>query len=293
MKPSILILVAAGGLGLAAQAPLPLSFDLGVHPDARGSLTSAKVEWRWSDSLASRASFSYQSSSSSGDLPGYGEDALYASESVDSSLALEPFVLSGTLAFLDWEAGAGLGLKTEDLEERGSYRSVGTQTYDNVVRGWRIGTPLTGSLAARFGPLDLGLDLAVWPACLYVLSQEQSSTLIAPKGSLDSLCLIGPEIAPELRVSAFGWAWAGVRYEFLWLSTPRLVQNEAGDAWTAVIEGKTNQSLRVLGGLRLPLRAGSVELGVGWRRNSSRIEGGAEAEIDQGLAFELSLSSGR
>jgi hypothetical protein len=292
MKKFMSILAAAAGLGLFAEPSLPLSFDLGVHPEAQGTLTRARIEWRWSERLSSRAVLSYSTENSSGDLEGYGEDSLYAVSTADGSYALEPFVLGGKLAFLGWELGAGLGLKTESLEERGSYQNVGTQVFKNVVGSWRIGTPLSGALSARFGPVNLDLDLVVWPASLYVLDQSLISSLIAPTGSLKSLCFIGPEILQDLHVSVFDWVWAGMHYEFLWLSVPRLVPNELGEAWTSVIEGKTNQIIRLVGGLRVPLPTGAVEIGLGWRRVSSAIDGGDEAELKDGLVFEATLSSG-
>ncbi len=74
---------------------------------------------------------------------------------------------------------------------------------------------------------------------------------------------------------------------------PRLAQNEAGDAWTSIVEGRTNQFLRVMGGLNLPLPLGSLDLGLGWKLGWSGISGGATTVLSQGIAFELMLRAGK
>lgn len=293
MKKTLLLLAALKGLSLFAVPNLPLSFDLGVHPEARGTQMNAVLEWRWSERWASSAEVAFSTANESDALPGYGPGALYATSSEDGTLVLKPLVWNNRLGIFDIEAMAGLGLKTENFRERGTYQSVGTQVFDNEVKSWRIGTPIGGAVGTRLGPVAIGWDIAIWPASLYVLAQAQTSSLIAPAGSLKSLCLVGPEIGQDLRVSAFTWFWLSAHHEFLWLSVPRLAQNAAGDAWTTVIEGKTNQVLRLLGGLRVPIPMGSLDAGLGWRRVSSASDGGGTAEIDQGLIFELTLSAGR
>ncbi len=184
MKHVIALIVAVTGLRLYAAPVLPLSFDLGVHPDVNGTRTDARLEWRWSDRLASRAEFSFESSATSGELSGYGDGALYTVASSDGSIVLKPLALNGRLAFLEYDAGTGLGLKTESYRERGTYQNVGTQTFDNQVGSWRLGVQISGSLSGRFGPAAVSWELATWPFALYVLSQHQSSSLIAPEGSL-------------------------------------------------------------------------------------------------------------
>jgi hypothetical protein len=290
---AIMAFTALAGSLITAQTSLPLAFDVSVHPAAQGTTTEARLDWRWSDSLSSAAELSYSTAGSSGELQGFGPGSLYTSSSEDGKVALLPLVWSKRLGALDLALDAGLGFKTELFKERGSYASVGTQSFDNEVRSWRVGTPLGAALGYRLGPVDAHWDLEAWPMSLYSLSQTQVSSLIAPTGTLDTLCLVGPEIDQDLRVSLLSWFWLGLHHEFLWLSVPRLAQNAAGDAWTSVIEGTTNQVLRVVGGIRLRVPAGYLEAGAGWRRTSSSKDSGGTAEIDQGLAFELKLSAGR
>lgn len=287
--PCLLLVI----LELPAEPSLPLSFDLGVHPEGNGTVTNAHLDWRWSDQLSSTAGFSFASASDSGELPDYGTGALYTILSGDGSMVVSPMVWSDRLGILRYSLAAGLGLKTESYRERGTYQSVGTQVFDNEVSSWRIGTPLGAGLKTRLGPVELGWNLVVWPLSLYSLDQTQSSSLIAPTGTLQSFSFIGPELNQDFSVLAFSWFWLGIRHEFLWLSVPRLVQNDAGDAWTSVIEGRTNQVFRFVGGLRLPVPMGSLDLGLGWRRNTSAVDDGDTTELDEGLAFELRLVAGR
>jgi hypothetical protein len=278
---------------LSAEPALPLSFDLGVYPEGKGTVTDARLDWRWSEHLSSTAGFSFSSSSDTGELPDYGIGALYTIISGDGSLVVSPLVWSDRLGSFRYSLAAGLGLKTENYRERGTYQSVGTQVFDNEVSSWRLGTPLGAGATTRLGPVELGWNLVVWPLSLYRLDQTQTSSLIAPTGTLQTYSLIGPELDQDFRVQAFSLFWIGVSHEFLWLSVPRLVQNEQGDAWTSVIEGRTNQVLRFVGGLRLPVPMGSLDLGLGWRRSSSTLDTGVTTELDEGLAFELRLVAGR
>ena len=290
---AVLTVLMFAVLEVSAEPSLPLSFDLGVYPEAKGTVTDTRIDWRWSDSLSSTAGLSFTSSSDSGDLPEFGTGALYTISSDDGSFVVSPVVWSDRLGSFRYTLAAGLGLKTESFRERGTYQSVGTQVFDNKVSSWRIGLPLGSGLATRLGPVELDWDLVVWPLSLYSLEQTQSSSLIAPTGTLQSFSFIGPELNQAFSLRAFSWFWLGVRHEFLWLSVPRLVQNEAGDAWTSVIEERTNQAFRLVGGLSLPLPMGAMDLGLGWRRTTSAVEGGTETELDEGLAIELRLVAGR
>lgn len=280
-------------LKLPAEPTLPLSFDLGINPEGNGTLTKARLDWRWSDRLSSTAGFTFANDSDSGDLPEFGTGALYTVISEDGSMVVSPVVWSNRLGTLRYSLAAGLGLKTESFRERGTYQSVGTQVFDNEFSSWRVGTPLGAGLSTRLGPVELGWNLVVWPLSFYSLDQSQSSSLIAPTGTLQSFSFIGPELDQDFRIQAFSLFWLGIRHEFLWLSVPRLVQNEAGDAWTSVIEGRTNQAFRFVGGLRLPVPMGALDLGLGWRRTTSTMDDGDATELDEGLAFELRLVAGR
>lgn len=278
---------------LSAEPALPLSLDLGVYPEGNGTVTDARLDWRWSARLSSTAEFSFANDSDSGDLPEFGAGALYSVISGDGSLVVSPVVWSNRLGILRYSLAVGLGMKTESFRERGTYQSVGTQVFDNEVSGWRVGTPLGAGLSTRLGPVELGWNLVVWPLSLYSLEQTQSSSLVAPTGTLQSFSLIGPELDQDFRIQAFSLFWIGVNHDFLWLSVPRLVQNDEGDAWTTVIEGRTNQAFRLVGGLRLPVPMGSLDLGLGWRRTTSAVDDGDSTELDEGLAFELRLVAGR
>ena len=280
-------------LELNAEPALPLSFDLGVYPEGNGTVTDARLDWRWSDRLSSTADFSFASASDSGELDGFGTGALYTVISGDGSLVVSPVVWSDSLGMLRFSLAAGLGLKTESFRERGTYQSVGTQVFDNEFSSWRVGTPLGAGLSTRLGPIELGWNLVIWPLSLYSLDQTQSSSLLAPTGTLQTFSLIGPELDQNFRIQAFSLFWIGISHDFLWLSVPRLVQNDEGDAWTSVIEGRTNQAFRFMGGLRLPVPMGSLDLGLGWRRTTSVVDDGDATELDEGLAFELRLVAGR
>jgi hypothetical protein len=282
------LLLAAGSLW---AAPLPLSLDLYVRPEGRGSLTGMSAEWRWSERLSSLVSGTLQSYSLSEDLEGYGPGALYVADSKDGRIAVQPLVFDFSWMSLDLGASAGLGLKTEAFTERGDYESVGLQRFDNEVSDWRVGLILGGKAAGRLGPVSIDYRLEVWAFELYVLKQIQTSTLIAPEGRLDSVSFIGPEIDHSLKVSAFDWFWGRVDHEFLWLSAPALAQNEAGDGWTSVIEGRSNQLIRLVAGLRLPLPSGGLELGAGRKQVLSG--GNAEsAVIESDWVFELDVKAG-
>jgi len=293
LKSGVLLYLCFTILELPAEPALPLSIDLGVYPEGNGNVTDARLDWRWTDHLSSTAGFSFASTSDSGELPGYGAGALYTVISGDGSMVVSPVVWSDRLGILRYSLAAGLGLKTESYRERGTYQSVGTQVFDNEVSSWRVGTPLRAGLTTRLGPVEFGWDLVVWPLSLYSLDQTQSSSLIAPTGTLRTFSFIGPELDQDFRIQAFSLFWIGVSHEFLWLSVPRLVQNDEGDAWTTVIEGRTNQAFRFVGGLRLPVPMGALDLGLGWRRTTSVVDDGDATELDEGLAFELRLVAGR
>jgi hypothetical protein len=272
---------------------LPLSFDLGVRPAAQGSLAYARVEWRWNELFSSALRGSYVTGGTTGDLSELGTDSLYALSTGDGSLTLDALALGGKLGFLGWKARAGLGFKSETMEERGVYQDMGAQTFSNLVRGWRLGLVLGGALSASFGSVSASWDLDLTPFMYYRVEQTQASSLIAPTGILTTDCLIGPEISHDLGVNVFTWFWASIHHEFLWLSVPRLVQNEAGDAWTTETLGTANQVIRILGGVSVPMPLGSVRVGLGWRRNSSAPDGGGAVSLDDGLAIELALTSGK
>ena len=166
---AVLTVLMFAVLEVSAEPSLPLSFDLGVYPEAKGTVTDTRIDWRWSDSLSSTAGLSFTSSSDSGDLPEFGTGALYTISSDDGSFVVSPVVWSDRLGSFRYTLAAGLGLKTESFRERGTYQSVGTQVFDNKVSSWRIGLPLGSGLATRLGPVELDWDLVVWPLSLYSL----------------------------------------------------------------------------------------------------------------------------
>ena len=235
-----------------ASPDLPLSFNLSIHPDLNGSLMDAELLWQRA-STASSLSISYLITSQVGDVPDGGTDSLYSLSTGDGEIVISPFILSGSLSVLEWSAGAGLGVRTELVEERGNYQSLGTQVFINTLKSWRLGLPLSGTVSAAFGPVRGKYSLTVNPFMFYRLSQTQESSLVAPVGELATSCLIGPEIIQRIRFSVYSLVWVSVYHEFLWLSVPALQINEAGDAWTSVIEGYSNQNLRLLLGASLTL----------------------------------------
>jgi len=281
-----------GGYGLFAQSGLPLSFNLVINPDADGTLTEARIYWQRSDRIASTAGISYLSASEAGNLPGYGDDSLYSLSTGDGKIVINPFVFSGTFNFIDWTVGAGLGFKTEIVEEKGNYQSLGTQAFDNRITSWRLGTPLSGEVFAGFGPVNARWTLTITPFMFYSLSQIQESSLLTLDGELKSNAFIGPELINDLRIGVFSLSWISIHHEFLWLSVPHLAVNEYGDAWISEVEGYTNQILRILAGVSLRTPMGALDVGIGWKRNSSKPDNGSETMINDGLIFELNLSAG-
>lgn len=271
---------------------LPLLMEISVLPDTSGGNINALLQWRWNAQHSSTLKGNWTTTSSSGPLSGYSTDSLYALNQTEGTLHAMPWSWGGSLGSFGWSAAPGLSFSVESLRERGNYQDMGVQVYDNLVNNWRLGPLAYGGISGGFGPLSADLELSVIPALLYWLSQEQSSSLIAESGSLETWCLTGPEIITDIRLALFDWFWVSANYNFIWLSVPRLVQNEAHDAWTTLISGSTNHSLRALAGVDLPAGSGSLRLGLGWKQIWSISDSGTSAVLDSGLIFELVLKTG-